>query len=291
MAQEVTQAPLREQAQQLMDGPLKHIRAAALAAALVPLASVLATPASAQTVCASAGTICGTVFTDTNGNGTQDVGEVGIAGLEVQILCTGCNPMTDTITVFTDTSGRYFSPVDSSLTYSVAIVIPTGDQVSPVVPPDGNLGSSQGSPFSTAKGVSPNGVNTNFGFVPSAAANPGTGTPGFWKNHPDAWPVDSITVGGKMYTKAQAISWLGKVGKDKTTTMFSSLVPAMLNVMIGNDGSCVTGAIADGNAWMALYGPVGSNVAASSPAWLAGEPIHQTLDAYNNGLLCAPHRQ
>ncbi len=82
----------------------------------------------------------------------------------------------------------------------------------------------------------------------------------------------------------------GKVGKDKTTTMFSSLVPAMLNVMIGNDGSCVSAAIAAGNAWMATY-PVGSNVAASSSAWSVGEPIHQTLDAYNNGLLCAPHRK
>ena len=123
------------------------------------------------------------------------------------------------------------------------------------------------------------------------ATNPGTGTPGYWKNHPDAWPVNSITVGGVTYTKAQAIAWLGKVGKDKTTTMFTSLVPAMLNVMIGNDGSCVNAAIAAGNAWMATYGPVGSNVAASSYAWSVGEPMHQMLDAYNNGLLCAPHRK
>ena len=85
---------------------------------------------------------------------------------------------------------------------------------------------------------------------------------GYWKNHPDAWPVDArITVGGVTYTKAQAIAWLGKVGKDKTTTMFSSLVPAMLNVLIGNDGSCVNSTIAAANAWMATYGPVGSNVA------------------------------
>jgi hypothetical protein len=120
---------------------------------------------------------------------------------------------------------------------------------------------------------------------------PGTGTPGYWKNHPDAWPVQSITVGGLSYTKAQAIAWLSKVGKDKTTTMFSSLVPAMLNVMIGNDGSCISSAIDAGNAWMATYGPVGSGVAGGSEAWSIGEPTHQTLDAYNNGLLCAPHRK
>jgi hypothetical protein len=103
--------------------------------------------------------------------------------------------------------------------------------------------------------------------------------------------VDEITVGGVIYPKKDAIAWLGRVGKDKTTTMFSSLVPAMLNVMIGNDGTCVNATIADANAWMATYGPVGSGVPASSYAWSVGEPLHQTMDAYNNGLLCAPHRK
>jgi hypothetical protein len=103
--------------------------------------------------------------------------------------------------------------------------------------------------------------------------------------------VDSITVGGYTYTKTQAIAWLGKVGKDKTTTMFSSLVPAKLNVLIGNKGDCVSSAISAADAWMATYGPVGSNVPASSDAWSVGQPIHNTLDSYNNGLLCAPHRQ
>jgi hypothetical protein len=289
MSHEVIRTGLQEQTQQLMEGPLKHIRAAALAAALVPLASVFAAPASAQTVCSSGGTICGIVFNDANANGVQDVGETGLANQEVQVLCTGC-PAGDAITVYTDSSGNYGSPqLDTNLTYTVAILIPTGYQTSPTGP--GSVGAPNGSGFSVATGVSANGFANDFGFVPSTAANPGTGTPGYWKNHPDAWPVQNIIVGGVSYTKAQAIAWLGKVGKDKTTTMFSSLVPAMLNVKIGNDGSCVNGAIAAGNAWMATYGPVGSNVAASSYAWSVGEPTHQMLDAYNNGLLCAPHRQ
>src|SRR5262249_40946778 len=156
-------------------------------------------------------------------------------------------------------SGNYVTPqLDTNLTYTVSTLIPTGDTVSPKVLPDGNIGTSNGAGFSVANGVQPNGLSDNFGFKPSAALNPGTGTPGYWKNHPDAWPVGSITVGGVTYTKAQAIALLGTVGKDKTTTMFSSLVPAMLNVMIGNDGTCVSAAIAAGNAWMATYGPVGS---------------------------------
>ena len=185
MSQEIGQTELQEKTHRLLDGPLKHIRAAALAAALLPLASVAAAPAAAQ-VCTS-----------------------------------GCPP-----------------PV---------------------------------------------------------ANQPGTGTPGYWKTHASAWPVDSITVGGVSYTKAEAIAWLGKVGSDKSITLFSSLVPAMLNVAIGNDGSCVADAIAAANAWMAPplaggYGPVGSNVLASSAAWKIGEPLQIQLDSYNNGLLCAPHR-
>ena len=52
---------------------------------------------------------------------------------------------------------------------------------------------------------------------------------------------------------------------------------------------CVSPSIAAGNAWLVTY-PLGSNVAGSSYAWSIGEPTHQLMDAYNNGLLCAAHR-
>jgi hypothetical protein len=41
---------------------------------------------------------------------------------------------------------------------------------------------------------------------------------------------------------------------------------------------------------MATYWPLATKVAASSYAWKIGEPLHRTLDNYNNGGLCAPHR-
>jgi hypothetical protein len=284
------QTELKGKTQQLLDGPLKHIRGAALAAALLPLASVAVAPASAQTVCASGG-VCGTVFNDANNNGIFDIGETGIEGVKV-FVCQICDG-TDTIATETGPGGTYFVDVPPGV-YTVSILIPAGKQASPP-----NVGSdtfdSDGIPdgkgFSVATQVLANGKATDFGLAPVAALNPGTGTPGYWKNHPNAWPVSSITVGGVTYTKAQAIFWLGKVGADKTTTIFSSLVPAMLNVLIGNDGSCVNSTIAAANAWMATYGPVGSNVPASSFAWSVGEPLHKQMDSYNNGLLCAPHRQ
>src|SRR5882672_2917485 len=80
-------AELREKTQQLLQGPLKHVRMAALAAALLPLASVAATPASAQGPCGSGG-FCGIVFNDANNNGTRDAIETGIEGIKIVVTDT-----------------------------------------------------------------------------------------------------------------------------------------------------------------------------------------------------------
>jgi hypothetical protein len=288
MSQEAGTMTIGEQTQQLLDGPLKHIRGAALAAALLPLASVTAAPASAQSLCPSGG-VCGSVFNDLNMNGVQESGEPGLEGVKVTIT-----DGTDSYEAFTGPDGTYIVGVFDG-PYTVYVQVPQDMQTSPTGAGDDNAdsdGTNGGDGFSTVTDVWGNGVsNTSFGFFTTAAPNPGTGTPGYWKNHPEAWPVSTITVGGVPYAKADAIAWLGKVGKDKTTTMFSSLVPAMLNVLIGNDGACVSATIGLADAWMALYGPVGSGVPANSAAWSLGEPLHQTMDAYNNGRLCAPHRK
>jgi len=43
------------------------------------------------------------------------------------------------------------------------------------------------------------------------------------------------------------------------------------------------------DAFLAQY-PVGSKVKSSSAAWSTISATHTLLDSYNNGLLCAPHR-
>ncbi len=291
---EARQHELQEKTQQLLQGPLKHIRAAALAAALLPLASVAATPAAAQVGCPpSSGGFCGVVFNDANNNGIQDTIETGIEGVKIQATDSFGN-VFDTET---GPGGSYILPVESG-SYTIGALIPSSAQ-----PSLSNQGSDLFDSDATkiVSGYSAlditidfSGADIDFGFyTPPANSNaPGTGTPGFWKNHPDAWPVSSITIGGISYPKATAIMWLGKVGKDKTTTIFASLVSAKLNQLMGNEDSCIAGsmgAVVTADAWLAAH-PVGSNVLASSAYWQQIEPTHQTLDAYNNGLLCAPHR-
>jgi hypothetical protein len=128
----------------------------------------------------------------------------------------------------------------------------------------------------------------------SPSPPPGTGTPGYWKNHPEAWPVKEITIGNVTYTKDEAIANMSKSEKgDKTYTMFRALVAAKLNVMVGNDNSCIADTIEDADEWMATNGPIGSGVKAGgkkSP-WRDGEPLYEELDDYNNGdLPCAKSR-
>jgi hypothetical protein len=118
-----------------------------------------------------------------------------------------------------------------------------------------------------------------------------TGTQGYWKNHPDAWPVSSIVVGGVNYSKNAAIAlWKVSGGSDMTYKMFDQLGAAMLNVQNGADASCIALTIANANAFLAAH-PVGSGVKASSTAWQTeGALLHSTLTDYNEGKLCAPHR-
>jgi hypothetical protein len=68
---------------------------------------------------------------------------------------------------------------------------------------------------------------------------PGTGTPGYWKNHPDAWPVEEITIGGITYSKYDAIALIDTPESgDKTYTLFRALVAAKLNVLVNPCCSC-----------------------------------------------------
>jgi SdrD B-like protein len=259
------------------------------------IASVgMTTPASAQDECrGETAMICGFVWDDANHNGIQDLGETGIEGVEVTL-----SDGSDTFVLHTDPSGFFtFSEDLDAGDYTLSVATPsigTNTTASPTDAGTDDALDSDGTTAATGSVITfhldaAQKLDVDFGFYPQQAQSIGTGTPGYWKNHPEAWPA-KITIGGREYDRDTAIYWLKKVGKDKTTTMFSSLVSAKLNVMMGNKSYCVDGTIAAADGWMAEYGPVGSGVLASSPAWSEGEPLHKMLDDYNNGRLCAPHR-
>jgi hypothetical protein len=276
-------------------GPLNHARAAALAAALVPLASVAVSPVQAQQACSRGAIVGDIVWHDVNANGIQDGEEPGIMGAVVTIVAI--SHQEEERIEATDEYGYYQFLVCGG-TYNVIVQRPNGMQTSPpgmgTDPRVDSNGVDDSLGNSVAEVTVPlGGFNStiDFGFTETPVAQPGTGSHGYWKTHPEAWPVETITVGGVGYTKAETIAILWSSGSDRTPTMFSSLVPAMLNVLIGNDGSCVSSTIEAANDWMKSYGPVGKKVHPASPAWKIGERLHRQLDNYNNGMLCAPARE
>jgi hypothetical protein len=237
------------------------------------------------------------VWEDLNKNGLQDEDEPGIEGAIVT-LYTFEDVLLDSTT--TDENGLYilggpFVPPGGEY-YIVFEAPPTGydDYVFTLKDAGDNaLDSDADSMGMTDNVILEAGFDLTFDaglYQEISPPGSGVGTPGYWKNHPEAWPVDDITIGGVTYSKDDAIDFMEKpVKKDKTYNMFSQLIAAKLNVLIGNDDSCIAGTISAADAWMA-DNPVGSDVRAKSDAWVEGESLKDELDDYNNGLLCAPAR-
>jgi len=232
------------------------------------------------------------VWNDSNNDGRQDAGELGIPNNVVSL-----SGPAGSMSVATNVSGLYSFNDLCAGTYVVCADTPAGFQSSPTDAAGDDAVDSDGTPNGTGQScvsVTVSGSEANntidFGFWMRPQEGPGTGTPGYWKNHPEAWPVESIVIGGTSYTQADALEIMGMPDGDKTITIFRALVAAKLNVLIGNDASCIASTISSADAWMSQYGPAGSRVKAKSLAWKLGEPLYWELDAYNNGDRCAPAR-
>lgn len=170
--------------------------------------------------------------------------------------------------------GIVFSAV--ILVLILSVLTPTLGIINKTIPITNSLGSKT-IPITNTLG-SGSGYGYGYGCAPHS--------PGYWKNHPESWPVAGITIGGTYYTKAQAISLMNTPTRgDKTYTMFEQLVAAKLNILMGCDPSCIDEVITDADAWMRIH-PVGSGVKANSPAWTEGEPLKDMLEDYNQGYLC-----
>ena len=132
----------------------------------------------------------------------------------------------------------------------------------------------------------------------------GTGTPGYWKNHPEAWPVfgDEVLIGDWDHdgscgagetclslTIEEAHQALSAPSRgDKTRILARALVATWLNVSSGNDPSCIAGTIDDATALLNAH-PIGSGLTGGAVAEEAVS-LAAVLDAYNNGELCAESR-
>ena len=110
-----------------------------------------------------------------------------------------------------------------------------------------------------------------------------TFTQGYWKNHPNNWPVSGLTLGNVFYTEAQLISILKTPVKGNGLISLSyQLIAAKLNAANGTTvPSNVQTAISNSDALIGnlVVPPVGSGYLAPSST----AALNTTLDTYNNG--------
>jgi len=107
-------------------------------------------------------------------------------------------------------------------------------------------------------------------------------TQSYWRRHPDAWPVDSMTLGATTYTKAQLLEILGRSARvNGLVELAHQLIAAKLNVCVGADDGAITSELAAGDALIAgrMVPPVGTgalSMAATSELVTALEEFNST---------------
>ena len=117
-----------------------------------------------------------------------------------------------------------------------------------------------------------------------------TFTIGYYKNHPDAWPVGSLTLGNNNYTAAELLAILNTpAGGNGLLILAHQLIAAKLNVAGGADPTPVAGfiATADGLIGNLIVPPTGGSTDFLNPSDV--QATADALDSYNNGNSGVPH--
>jgi hypothetical protein len=129
-----------------------------------------------------------------------------------------------------------------------------------------------------------------------ASVNGGcTFTQGYWKTHPSAWPVTSLTIGGVSYSEQRLLDLFNTAPMgDASLILAHQLIAALLNTANGAAPSAaVNQAINDAQTWMVANR--GSNaglpygVSAGSAAGQQATALTQSLDNFNSGLAGTAH--
>ncbi|MEO6461910.1 MAG: hypothetical protein ABIP29_02450, partial [Candidatus Eisenbacteria bacterium] len=134
----------------------------------------------------------------------------------------------------------------------------------------------------------PSGFIPNLVVTTAPLAQNCTFTQGYWKNHFDAWPVSSLTLGTITYSAAQLLQILNEPARgNKLLILAHQLIAAKLNLANGADPGSIAATIASADAAIGskVIPPIGSGTMPSSPA----TEYANALDDFNNGLVGPGH--
>jgi uncharacterized delta-60 repeat protein len=132
-------------------------------------------------------------------------------------------------------------------------------------------------------------VGSNLDFALARYLNSPAGTTcahgtGFWKKHPELWPVSSLIVGDETYTAVELQALLVLPPKrDASLILASHLIAAKLNLASGATSDDVQGAIGSADALLAPFsGKLPFEVAPSAPAGRAMVHLAGNLSRRND---------
>jgi len=116
---------------------------------------------------------------------------------------------------------------------------------------------------------------------------------GFWKTHPDAWPVTSLTLGSQTYTQAELLALFDISPRgDASLILAQQLIAAKLNLANGALPTPISPTITDADHLLSGFaGKLPYNVQPPSTTGRAMVNDANVLDSYNNGALtpaCTP---
>jgi len=102
---------------------------------------------------------------------------------------------------------------------------------------------------------------------------------GYWKNHPDLWPVTSLQLGTGTYDETQLMAMLQASPKGNgMIILLHQLIPALLNQANGADTSVITDALVDAHA---LIGSADATTGYMSPDNVSASKA--LLESFNEG--------
>ena len=218
------------------------------------------------------------VWDDANGDGVQDAGETGLAGVTLSLVDASGNVVATTTT---DADGYYYFADIEAGNYTVVVdasTLPAG-YVATWDSDGGTLGTTSVTVVDDVVILT-----VDFGYQFQETGDPWCPrTPGYWKNHLDMWPVSSLTIGGVVYDEAGILALLNYGGPDAATRLAKHLATTMLNLEMGSDSSTIQSTVDAAQAFLA-DNPPGSNPRRGDRS--TANDLKDVLDAYNNDPAC-----
>ena len=109
-------------------------------------------------------------------------------------------------------------------------------------------------------------------------------TQGFWKNHPEVWATNNLTLGTVNYNQTQLLAIFNEpVNGNGLISLAHQLIAAKLNIAAGANPSPIAATISAADALIGglVVPPVGGGFLAPAST----SSLTQTLDDFNNGII------